>query len=139
MKKNIIKSLAALIMGALLLTSCGKDNKDNETLGVTDVFTTGCLDSKFQEDEEEWHVYWNEGKLLVHHTGWLVPCDLHDVTVSIELEGSVVTIDECGEGGAVDCVCDMHNGFTIIGLDHGTYTFVFKECCDERHRQEYTI
>ncbi len=32
MKKNIIKSLAALALGALLLTSCGKDNKDNEAL-----------------------------------------------------------------------------------------------------------
>ena len=32
MKHNIIKSLSALIMGALLLTSCGKDNKDNEAL-----------------------------------------------------------------------------------------------------------
>ena len=32
MKHNIIKSLAALALGALLLTSCGKDNKDNEAL-----------------------------------------------------------------------------------------------------------
>ena len=38
MKKNIIKSFAALALGATLLTSCGKDN---ETIGVTDVFTTG--------------------------------------------------------------------------------------------------
>ncbi len=30
MTHNIIKSLAALIMGALLLTSCGKDNNDND-------------------------------------------------------------------------------------------------------------
>ena len=29
---NIIKSLVALALGALLLTSCGKDNKDNEAL-----------------------------------------------------------------------------------------------------------
>ena len=32
MKHNIIKSLAALALGALLLTGCGKDNKDNEAL-----------------------------------------------------------------------------------------------------------
>ena len=32
MKHNIIKSLAALALGALLLTSCGKDNKDIEAL-----------------------------------------------------------------------------------------------------------
>lgn len=139
MKKNIIKSIAALMMGTMLLAGCGKDNKDIESLGVTDVFTTGCLQSKLLEDEEAWQVYWDQGKLRVHHTGWMVPCDLHDVKVSIELDGSVVTINECGEGGLVDCICDMHNGFTIIGLDHGTYTFVFKECGEERHRQEYTI
>ena len=32
MKHNIIKSLAAIALGAMLLTSCGKDNKDNEAL-----------------------------------------------------------------------------------------------------------
>ncbi|MBP5540381.1 MAG: hypothetical protein J6X88_01915 [Bacteroidales bacterium] len=145
MTHNIIKSIAALAFGAMLLTGCGKenneniDNKDIETLGVTNVHTTGCLQSKVQEDEESWHVYWAQGELLVHHTGWMVPCDWHNVTVSIELDGSVVTINECGEGGEVDCICDKHNGFTITGLAHGTYTFIFKECGEERHRQEYTI
>ena len=55
------------------------------------------------------------------------------------LDGSVVTINECGEGGEVDCLCDKHNLFVITGLNHGTYIFVFKECGEERHRQEYTI
>ena len=32
MKHNIIKSLVALTLGAMLLTSCGKDNKDNGTI-----------------------------------------------------------------------------------------------------------
>ena len=32
MKKNIIKSIAALMMGTMLLAGCGKDNKDNEAL-----------------------------------------------------------------------------------------------------------
>ena len=45
----------------------------------------------------------------------------------------------CGKGGEVRCVCDRHNSFTLSGLDHGTYTFVFKVCGEERHRQEYTI
>ncbi len=136
--KRAIRTLAVLcIIG--MMTSCGKDNNDNGKLGVTNVHTTGCLQSKVQEDEESWHVYWAQGELLVHHTGWMVPCDWHNVTVSIELDGSVVTIDECGEGGEVNCICDKHNGFTITGLDHGTYTFVFKVCGEERHRQEFTI
>ena len=32
MKHHIIKSLAAIIMGAMLLAGCGKNNKDNEAL-----------------------------------------------------------------------------------------------------------
>ena len=32
MKHNIIKSIAALMMGTMLLAGCGKDNKDNEAL-----------------------------------------------------------------------------------------------------------
>ncbi|MBO4586986.1 MAG: hypothetical protein J5677_04125 [Bacteroidales bacterium] len=32
MKHHIIKSLAAIAFGAMLLTSCGKDNKDNDAL-----------------------------------------------------------------------------------------------------------
>ena len=140
MKHRNIKFIAALMMGATLLAGCGKDNKEDiESLGVTDVFTTGCLQSKLLEDEEAWQVYWDQGKLRVHHLGWMVPCDLHDVKVSIELDGSVVTVNECGEGGEVDCLCDKHNLFVITGLNHGTYTFVFMECGEERHRQENTI
>ncbi len=32
MKHHIIKSLASIIMGAMLLAGCGKNNKDNEAL-----------------------------------------------------------------------------------------------------------
>ena len=145
MTHNIIKPLAALVLGAMLLSSCDPDEMfDTNNIiptipEISDVHTTGCLQSKLLEDEEAWQVYWDQGKLRVHHLGWMVPCDWHNVTVSIELNGSVVTINECGEGGEVDCICDKHNLFVITGLNHGTYTFVFKVCGEERHRQEYTI
>ena len=134
MKKNSLKYVLAAAL--LILAAC---NKDNEKPHATDVFTSGCMDSKFAEDEEAWSVYWNQGNLIVAHTGWMVPCDLYDVTVSVEVEGSTVTINECGEGGEVNCICDKHNSFNLVGLDHGTYTFVFKVCGEEKHRQEYTI
>ena len=134
MKKAILT--LAVLCGIGLMAAC---NKDNRTLRATDVFTSGCMQTKFAEEEETWKVDWNHGKVTVAHLGWMVPCDLHDVTVSVDLDGSVVTVNECGEGGLVNCLCDMHNSFTITGLDHGTYTFVFKECGEERHRQEYTI
>lgn len=136
MKKNSLKIV--LVTTLLLMAACGKD-KGNEKPYATNVLTSGCLVTKVAEDEEAWNVFWNDGNLIVAHTDWMVPCDLHDVTVSVEVDGTVVTINECGKGGEVDCVCDMHNSFTIVGLDHGTYTFVFKEGTVERHRQEYTI
>lgn len=132
--KKVLLTLAVLC-GIGLMAGCGKDNK----ISVTDVVTSGCLQSKIAEDVETWTVYWNQGELTVAHTGWLVPCDWHDVKVSVELDGSVVTVNECGKGGEVRCVCDRVNSFTLSGLDHGNYTFVFKVCGEERHRQEYTI
>lgn len=138
MKHYSINTIAALLGAALLFVACGKD-KGNEKPYATNVFTSGCLDTKIEEDEESWNVYWNGGDLIVHHTGWMVPCDLHNVAVSVEMNGTVVTINEGGEGGEVDCICDMHNSFTLVGLDHGTYIFVFKQGCEERHRQEYNI
>lgn len=126
-----------ILTAALLLsTAC---SKEKEKPHATEIFTSGCMDSKFVEDEEAWNVYWNQGNLIVTHMGWMVPCDLHDVTVSVDVDGSVVTINECGEGGEVNCICDMHNSFTLVGLDHGTYTFVFKVCDEEKHRQTFTI
>jgi len=131
-----------VLCGIGLMAACNKDGKDNTDNGkilATDVFISDCLQTKIAEDEETWNVYWDQDKLTVAHTGWIVPCDLHDVTISVELDDSVVTINECGEGGYVDCICDKHNLFTLTGLDHGTYTFVFKECGEERHRQVFTI
>ena len=136
MSHNIMKSMAVVALSTLLLTGCSKENKVPH---ATDVFTSGCLDTKFEEDEEQWKVYWNQGNLIVAHMGWMVPCDLHDVTVDIDVEGSIVTINECGHGGEVDCICNRYNTFNLVGLDHGTYTFVFKVCGEEMHRQEYTI
>lgn len=130
------RCLPLLAAALLVLTACGKDN---EKVHASDIFTSGCMETKFTEDEEGWNVYWSQGDLVVAHTGWMVPCDLHNVTVSVEVEGSVVTINECGEGGEVNCLCDKHNSFNLVGLDHGTYTFVFKVCGEEKHRQEFTI
>ena len=66
MKHNIIKSLAALALGAMLLTSCGKDNKDNEaligkwyntaqsyeiTIGGQEYLQEGCICMEFTDDK----------------------------------------------------------------------------------------
>lgn len=70
---KVHRTFFTLALGATLLAGCGKDNKDVKSIGVTDVHTTGCLQSKLLEDEEAWQVYWDQGKLRVHHLGWMVP------------------------------------------------------------------
>ena len=80
MKKNIIKSLAALTLGALLLTSCGKDNDAligkwsntsqsyEITIGGQEYLPKGCIYMEFTESKvlisdsrtdclAEWHNY----------------------------------------------------------------------------------
>lgn len=83
MKHNIIKFLVALALGALLLTSCGKDNKDNEaligkwtntaqsyeiTIDGRQNIPEGCIYMEFTDDKvlvsdqrtdclAEWHKY----------------------------------------------------------------------------------
>jgi len=83
MQHHIIKSLAAIALGALLLTSCGKDNKDNEsligkwantaqsyeiTIGGQEYLLEGCICMEFTDSKvwmsdsrtnclAEWHNY----------------------------------------------------------------------------------
>ena len=95
MKKNIIKSLVALTLGALLLTSCGKDNDAligkwsntsqsyEITIGGQEYLPKGCICMEFTDSKvlisdsrtdclAEWHRYtlWKEsGKQLLEIEG----------------------------------------------------------------------
>ncbi len=63
MKKNIIKSIAALALGVLLLTSCGKDNEDligkwsntaqsyEITIGGQEYLPEGCICMEFTDNK----------------------------------------------------------------------------------------
>ena len=118
MTHHIIKPLAVLAMGAVLLAGCGKDNKDNGKPEATQIKQTECgqhfeTQAKNLAEGEQYVVEWVDGAARVIHVGMAVTCDYESVSVDVAVDGS--------------------------SLPHGTYTFIFKECGYENHRQEYTI
>ena len=91
-------------------------------------------------ENERYDLRWvDDNQLEVTHVNWAAPCDLHDVTVDVKVEGNVVTVNECGDGGLANCICKIDNRCHIKNLPKGTYTFVFMLCGHETHRQQCTL
>lgn len=88
MKHNIIKSLVALALGALLLTSCGKDNKDNEALigKWTNTAQSYEVTISGREDIPEGYIYmeFTDDKVLVSDQRTDCLAEWHNYTLSKE-------------------------------------------------------
>ncbi len=88
MKHNIIKSLVALALGALLLTSCGKDNKDNEALIGKWANTAQSYEVTIsgREDIPEGYIYmeFTDDKVLVSDQRTDCLAEWHNYTLSKE-------------------------------------------------------
>ena len=88
MKHNIIKSLVALALGALLLTSCGKDNKDNEALigEWTNTAQSYEVTISGREDIPEGYIYmeFTDDKVLVSDQRTDCLAEWHNYTLSKE-------------------------------------------------------
>ncbi len=88
MKHNIIKSLVALALGALLLTSCGKDNKDNEALigKWTNTAQSYEVTISGREDIPEGYIYmeFTDDKVLVSDQRTDCIAEWHNYTLSKE-------------------------------------------------------
>ena len=88
MKHNIIKSLAALALGAMLLTSCGKDNKDNEALigKWTNTAQSYEVTISGREDIPEGYIYmeFTDDKVLVSDQRTDCLAEWHNYTLSKE-------------------------------------------------------
>lgn len=88
MKHNIIKFLVALALGALLLTSCGKDNKDNEALigKWTNTAQSYEVTISGREDIPEGYIYmeFTDDKVLVSDQRTDCLAEWHNYTLSKE-------------------------------------------------------
>lgn len=142
--KHTFKKSAALLLGTTLLTMAFQCGNDDEPL-VGGIAQTTCgehFDTTVVTslgDEEQYIVERDESLVRVTHINWAVPCDLHDVDVQVQVEGTTVIVNEGGGSDQVDCICHIDNTFYITNLTPGTYTFIFMESGQEMHRQEYTI
>lgn len=88
MKHNIIKSLAALALGALLLTSCGKDNKDNGTIigKWTNTAQSYEITIDGRQNIPEGYIYmeFTDDKVLVSNSRTDCLAEWHNYTLSKE-------------------------------------------------------
>ena len=135
MKNNIIKSLAALALGALLLTSCGKDNKDNEaligkwtntaqsceiTIAGQEYITEGYICMEFTDD-----------KVLVSDQRTNCLAEWHKYSLSEESGKQLLEI-EGGCHGGIFVVEELTNGKLVLapfssGADWD-FRYIMKHC-----------
>jgi predicted dehydrogenase len=137
----IVAVMTAVVAGVL---ACGKTEK-NVDVRVAQVSTTNCgthaegLEAKDLDDGEQYLLSYDGGALQVTHVNWVVPCDFHNVRVTVAVEEDTIVIDESNEGGDVDCICRVDNRYWIENVTQGMYTIIFKVGGEEHHRCVYNM
>ena len=135
MKNNIIKSLAALALGALLLTSCGKDNKDNEALiGKWANTAQSCeITIAGQENIPEGYICmeFTDDKVLVSDQRTNCLAERHKYSLSEESGKQLLEI-EGGCHGGIFVVEELTNGKLVLapfssGADWD-FRYIMKHC-----------
>lgn len=138
MKRNIIKSLAIIAMGTVLLTAfqCGKEEPielnynahHSDCLFHTDA---AAVTAKGHENPDSVSIAYSGGTLHVTHHNLLVNCGTAEmeggIDVTVIREGSTIDIyeEENENNPQANCMCEVDNEFDITGISHGTYTLVF--------------
>ena len=137
MKRNIIKSLAAIAMGAVLLTAfqCGKEVEPIELNYNAHhsecLLQTDAIALKGFENPDSVSVVYRNGTLHVTHHNLLVNCGTAEmeggINVTVIREGSIINIYETEDENnpQADCMCEVDNEFDISSIGHGSYTLVF--------------
>ena len=135
MKNDIIKSLVALALGALLLTSCGKDNKDNEALiGKWANTAQSCeITIAGQENIPEGYIYmeFTDDKVLVSDSRTNCLAEWHNYTLSKE-DGKQLLEIEGGCHSGIFVVEELTNGKLVLapfssGADWD-FRYIMKHC-----------
>ena len=135
MKNDIIKSLVALALGALLLTSCGKDNKDNEALiGKWANTAQSCeITIAGQENIPEEYICmeFTDDKVLVSDQRTDCLAEWHNYTLSKESGKQLLEI-EGGCHGGIFVVEELTNGKLVLapfssGADWD-FRYIMKHC-----------
>lgn len=136
MKRNIIKSLAAIAMGAVLLTAfqCGKEEPIELNCNAHHsecLLHTDAIALKGFEHPDSVSVVYRNRTLHVTHHNLLVNCGTAEmeggINVTVIREGSIINIYETEDENnpQADCMCEVDNEFDISSIGHGSYTLVF--------------
>lgn len=127
-------SIVAVVLGIVVfVASCQKDS-DERGPYLSNFANTECgghndtIAAKQLGEDEEYVINVNDGVVNVTHVNWMVPCDFHDITVAFSYQSNSITINECCQGGLVNCICNIDNSFDINDLPAGTYTVFFNVC-----------
>ena len=135
MKHNIIKSLAALALGALLLTGCGKDNKDNEALIGKWTSTAQSYEITIdgRQNIPEGYIYmeFTDDKVLVSDQRTDCLAEWHKYSLSEESGKQLLEI-EGGCHGGIFVVEDLTNDKLVLapfssGADWD-FRYIMKRC-----------
>ena len=136
MKHNIIKSLVALALGALLLTSCGKDNKDNEALiGKWTNTAQSCeITIAGQENIPEGYIYmeFTDDKVLVSDQRTDCLAEWHKYSLSEESGKQLLEIEGGCYKGRVFVVEKLTSDELVLapfssGIDWD-FRYIMKRC-----------
>ena len=140
MKANPFKLMAALAMGAVLLTAfqCGKEEDSEDVNPNYNARHSRCLSHTDKETKGFYSpdsasvVYDADSQRLhVTHHNLAVNCGTAEmdggIIVSASRNGQTIDIyeREDEDNPQARCMCDVDNEFDLYGIEPGTYTLVF--------------
>ena len=122
MTHNIIKSLAAIAFGAMLLTSCGKDNKDNDALIGKWANTAQSYEITIagQENIPEGYIYmeFTDSRVLVSDSRTDCLAEWQDYTLSKESGKQLLKIEGGCYNGRVFVVEKLTSDKLVLAPEH---------------------
>ena len=137
MKHNPFKLLAAMAMGAVLLTAfqCGKEAPEPLNNNYN-AHHSECLNHKGLYAPDSASVDYDAASMRLHvtHHNLTVNCGTAQMNGGIIVitgrDGNTIHIYETEDENnpLADCMCDVDNEFDLHGIAHGTYTLIFHSC-----------
>lgn len=143
MKTYLFKLMAAVVMGAMLLTAfqCGKEEDPEEVNPNYNAHHSKCLSHTDKEAKgfyspDSASVVYDAANQRLHvtHYNLAVNCGTAEmeggIIVSAIRNGQTIDIYEHEDEGnpQANCMCDVDNEFDLYSIEPGTYTLVFHSC-----------
>jgi hypothetical protein len=131
MKKLILQTTAILLILAGVV-SCGKEEKDVETIQIKDLAFVVCqntIQSNTEQTNDTEHIKCyaiNETTLRFEQHIYL-NCCLESLRVTATKENNTFTINELDDDNDCNCICSSSVSFNIPDLkENNVYTFIFQ-------------